>query len=530
MNKNLIIRADANAQIGTGHIMRCIALAQAWQDRGGAVTFLSHCDSEILRQRIIDEGFDFIPIEKPCPKPNDLSFTLKMLSAISHKLSAASLWLALDGYHFTPDYQKAIRENGYRSLVIDDMAHLDHYHADILLNQNIHASSLSYSCDRDTVKLLDCEYVLLRREFLKYRNLKREISDKAKKILVTMGGSDPDNVTLKVIRALSSLNEPDLEVKIIAGPANPNLAMLKKSLRHVYPVESLPNGIRSPSHRGEGHSTGAPCSMRILQNVEDMPELMSWANIAISAGGSTCWELAFMGLPFLTITLADNQEGIAEGLGKADAAVDLGWYNNISIKQYAQALEEILQDKDKRSCLSEQVQKLINGKGGQKIISAMLAGQIKLRRAQENDRELLWRWANDPEVRAVSFSYAPIPWEDHVSWFDSKVNSANCMMYIATIDDGIPLGQIRYDVKQENAVISISIDSKFRRKGYGAALIRETSQRLFNESNVRIVHAYAKPDNNMSASVFTKAGFKKLELTTIHAQQATHFVLERFAS
>ena len=199
----LVIRADANSQIGIGHVMRCIALAQTWQDRGGKVTFLSHCDSEALHQRIIDEGFDFIPIEKPCPKPNDLSFTLKMLSAISHKLSAASLWLALDGYHFTPDYQKAIRENGYKLLVIDDMAHLDHYHADILLNQNIYASSLHYSCDRETVKLLGCEYVLLRREFLKYKDWKREIPEKAKKILVTMGGSDPDDVTLKVIRALS---------------------------------------------------------------------------------------------------------------------------------------------------------------------------------------------------------------------------------------------------------------------------------------------------------------------------------------
>ena len=160
----------------------------------------------------------------------------------------------------------------------------------------------------------------------------------------------------------------------------------------------------------------------------------------------------------------------------------------------------------------------------------MLAGQIKLRIAQENDCELLWKWANDPENRKASFSSPPIAWEEHTRWFNSKLNSANCMIYIATMNDGIPLGQIRYDIKQENAVISISIDSKFRGKGYGVVLIRETSKRVFNRSNVRRVHAYVKQDNNASTNVFTKAGFKKLELTTIHAQQATHFVLERFTS
>jgi UDP-2,4-diacetamido-2,4,6-trideoxy-beta-L-altropyranose hydrolase len=503
---HLIIRSDAFTTIGTGHIMRCIALAQAWQDQGGDVTFLSHCDSEALRQRIIDEGFDFIPIEKPHPDPYDLNHTLEILGQFKIQNSKFKTWVIIDGYHFTSEYQKAVRDYGYRLLVVDDMAHREHYHADILLNQNIHASSLHYSCDRDTVKLLGCEYVLLRREFLKYKDWKREIPEKAKKILVTMGGSDPDNVTLKVITAIKRLDDPDLEIKVIVGSSNPHVLDIKNAMLH------------------------APCSMLCIENVTNMPELMAWADMAVSAGGSTCWEIAFMSLPSLIITVADNQAGIAEGLGKAGAGINLGWRENISAKQCTQTLKVMLIDKNKRSCLSEQEQRLVNGKGKQKIIRAMLAGQLKLRRVNENDCKLLWKWANDPEIRAASFSPVFIPWEDHTHWFNSKLNSANCMMYIAMLDDGTSLGQIRYDIKQENAVISISIDSKFRSKGYGAVLIRETSQRLFNESNVRKVHAYVKQDNNASASVFTKTGFKKLELTTIHAQQATHFVLERFKS
>ncbi len=117
--------------------MRCIAFAQAWKDKGGQVTFLSHCESDDLRRRIIDEGFNFIPIETPHPDTNDLGFTLDILSAIRHQPSTTSLWLVLDGYHFTPDYQKTIRNSGYHLIVIDDYNHLLYYNTDILLNQNI---------------------------------------------------------------------------------------------------------------------------------------------------------------------------------------------------------------------------------------------------------------------------------------------------------------------------------------------------------------------------------------------------------
>jgi UDP-2,4-diacetamido-2,4,6-trideoxy-beta-L-altropyranose hydrolase len=483
----MIIRADANTRIGTGHVMRCIALAQAWQDQGGNVTFLSHCDSEALHQRIIDESFDFIPIEKPHPDPDDLYSTLEILSAMSHELSATSQWLVLDGYHFTPDYQKAIRENGYRLIVIDDMAHLDHYHADILLNQNIHASKLNYSCDKDTVQLLGNEYAMLRREFLKYRNWKRQIPKKAKKILVTLGGADSNNVTLKVINALIMLNDPDIEAKIVVCQSNPHKESLKSAALHT------------------------PCSILCIENAKNMSELMAWADVAISAGGSTCWEMAFMGLPSLIITLADNQDGIAEGLGKAGAGIDLGWHENISIKQCTQALKEILQNKNKRSSFSEQGQKLVNGKGSQRVIKAMLAGQIKLRRAQENDCKLLWKWANDPEVRQSAFNSKNIAWEDHQAWFLNKQNDPNCIQYIALSRYDVPIGQIRFDIKDSVAEIDYSVDKDLRGMGLGKILLKE-GVKLFcaEENNSRTIRGCVKKGNESSNRIFQGAGFLKV--------------------
>jgi UDP-2,4-diacetamido-2,4,6-trideoxy-beta-L-altropyranose hydrolase len=347
MNKNLIIRADSSLQIGTGHIMRCIALAQAWQDRSGNVTFLSHCDNETLRKRIIDEGFNFIPIDKPHPAPYDLHSTLEILSAISHQPSTASPWLALDGYHFTPDYQKTIKRNGYKLLVIDDLAHLDHYHADTLLNQNSNASSLRYSCDRNTMKLLGCEYVLLRKEFLKYRGWRRQIPEKARKILVTMGGSDPNNVTLKVISALNSLNDPDLEVKIVAGPANSNAISLEKEL-HL-----------------------SPFTFHLLTSVNNMPELMAWSDVAVTAAGSTCWELAFMGVTPITVVISENQQDVAKELDRDKIFKTIGWYTKMSKDTLITELSSLMQDKELRERKSRLGQKLVDGKGSKNVVDVL---------------------------------------------------------------------------------------------------------------------------------------------------------------
>lgn len=345
MPTTLLIRADATTLIGIGHIMRCLALAQAWRDRGGRITFLSNCESDAQRRRIIDEGFNFIPIENSHPDPLDLSVTLENLSAVKNK-PLVNQWLIIDGYHFTTDYQKEIKDSGYHLLVIDDYNHLPYYHADILLNQNINAQNFKYSCDDNTTQLLGCKYTLLRREFLKYKGLKREIPEKANKILVTLGGADPENVTLKVIEAIKQLDDPVLDVKVAVGPANPNLKILKKAIHQ------------------------APCSIQLLQEV-DMPDLMQWSDIAISAGGSTCWELAFMGVPFLIVVMAQNQEAIAIGLDNAKAAFSCGWFYELSSSNISKQLEKPIEDKKKRKRYSEKGRELVDGLGAERIIGSM---------------------------------------------------------------------------------------------------------------------------------------------------------------
>ena len=333
---HLYIRADADGKIGAGHIMRCIALAQAWQDQGGKATFISHCESDALKERIQSEGFRLVALDHVCPDSSDRMSTLSILKSEN---TNQIKWLVLDGYHFTPEYQKAIRDEGYRVMVIDDMNHLLYYHADILLNQNIHAPDLQYHCDDDTTLLLGTRYVLLRREFLKYRDFKRRIPERARNILVTLGGADPYNVTLKVIGALKLLNEPDIMVRIIIGPANPNQETLRKAI------------------------ASAHFEAEFLTNPPNVPDLMEWADMAVSASGSTCWELAYMRVPTLIMIFADNQEGIASGLGKKGAMINLGWFDDNSIINIAKSIKKIIMESRDRYNLSHNGHYLVDGKG-----------------------------------------------------------------------------------------------------------------------------------------------------------------------
>ena len=340
-DSSLLIRADANTRIGTGHLMRCLALAQGWKDSGGEVAFITACESAGLLQRLSDEGFEAIQLDSPYPDPADWGATSQVLAA------HPNAWVVLDGYHFDETYQKQVKGAGHRLLVIDDMAHLEHYHADIVLNQNLHAEQLNYSCESYTQLLLGTQYVLLRREFLQWQGWKREIPEVARKVLVTLGGGDPDNVTLKVIKAMNKVELEDLEVKVVVGPSNPHMASLEEAVHH------------------------SPFTIQLLPAVRNMPELMAWADVAISAGGSTCWEVAFMGLPTVLLVLANNQRDIGEGLSEASVVHNLGWFEEMTDAKIADALSELLTNPDRRSMMSDSGQTLVDGVGRERVIDIL---------------------------------------------------------------------------------------------------------------------------------------------------------------
>lgn len=479
--------------------MRCLALAQGWQRAGGRAMFAHAESTPSLENRLRASGIEVFHLDVAPGSSQDAAQTA------GQALERNAAWVVADGYGFGANWQRAIKDSGLRLLLWDDYCHAEHYSADLVLNQNLHATAEMYSQREPYTRLLlGTRYVQLRSEFLEWRDWKREIPAVARKVLVTLGGADPDNITAKVVQALAPLR--DVEAVVVVGGNNPNIEILQSA---VSPLSD---------------------SMRIVVDASNMPELMAWADIAVSAGGSTSWELAFMGLPSLVIALNEEQLETAVALDRAGVGVHLGDQRQLSVELLASALESVIKDLSLREQMSERERQLVDGLGVCRVIARLYAVRLTLRRAATQDCRLIWEWANDPEARAASFLSNPIPWESHECWYSAKLSDPNCLFYLGLGPDDNPIGQIRFDVTGPEGVVSLSLAPHSRGKGLGTALIVQGAEQFFAQSNAHALHAYIKTDNPASATAFEKAGFKNAGATEIRGCPAWHFLLYREAA
>ena len=487
----IIIRADASTQMGTGHVMRCIALAQAWQEQGGAVVMVSAEIPPLLRDRLGVENIESRLIEAD----NDAQATIQIAQEIGAE------WVVVDGYQFDSYYQRMIKSADLQLLFIDDYGHCDAYCADFVLNQNSYADSLLYAnCEPYTQLLLGSRYVLLRREFWQWRGWQRPQPQPPYHVLVTLGGSDPDNVTGKVIDALHTWTAFPLQLTVLVGGGNPHYDDLEAWVKH------------------------SPHTVELRRNVTDMPQLMSEANIAISAGGSTCWELAFMGLPNLIIVLAENQVAVGKNLDEVGVATNLGWWNELSAEKIRQQIQTILGDVSRWRAMSTQGQLVVNGYGGQQVVTAISLG---VRPATMGDAKLLFEWANDPSVRQFAFNSNPIQWDEHITWFQKKIIDINCHQYICFDQNEDPIGQIRFDIKDVDAEIDISVSPNYRGMGYGIQILNKGINLVRQIHPNLTINAFVKINNKSSTRMFLKAGFNIVGEKLIQKSEVLHFTYEK---
>lgn len=496
--QRLIIRADASTRMGTGHVMRCLALAQAWQEAGGAAMLAAATLPAALCDRLDAEAVEARLIDAEPGSAADAEQT----TALAHAHGAT--WIVVDGYQFGAEYQQTLKDAGLRVLFIDDYGHARGYCADLVLNQNSYADEGLYTNRApDTKLLLGSRYVLLRREFWPWRGWRREIAPVARKVLVTLGGADPDNVTLKVLQALNGVELAELEVVLIVGGGNPHAASLEAEAQH------------------------SRHTVRLERNVTNMPELMAWADLAISASGSTCYELAFMGLPTCMIVLAENQQPLAASLAAAGIGWNLGWHYQFEGAALADILDRGLITPSLHTAMSSHGQGMVDGFGSSRICAALQASSLQLRRVMPTDCRLLWEWANHPSVRAASFSSDVIPWEQHVAWFANCIASTDHRILLGTDINAKPIGQVRFERIGHNAVISVSLDQHARGQGYSSTLIRLGAQAVFAEWPIQQIIAYVKPENQVSLRAFLRAGFVVSSLADVRGIKALRLILSR---
>lgn len=478
----LVIRADADSFMGTGHVMRCLALAEAWRDRGGEVLFVGRIEPEPLRQRIECEGAGVIELAERHPDPADLA-AMRCLAGEQLNRYGTLGWMVLDGYHFDCGYQQAIRDTGWQLLVIDDLGLLAEYHCEALLNQNLYAPSLAYQCSPGAVMLLGSRYALLRREF-RHCDAKHFLPETVQRLLVTMGGADEHNVTAKVLSALAISGTVNLEVKAVVGAANP----------HAHELADL--------------AVGLPFRCELIRDVSDMAALMRWADAAVTAAGTTTYELACVGTPFVALVTADNQEANANQLGRQGVAVALGRHDAMAMDVLANRLREFLCDGVQRLDQAARGRELVDGRGVGRVVSTLLAKGVQLHPAGWTDGDLLLRWANDPESRKNSFHSKTISQEEHFQWLAAKLADPNCRLWLASLPGFPQAGMVRFDLEQGRAEISVNLAPELRGQGMGSVLIRAACAKLFREDlTVESIIALVKSENHASLAAFAAANF-----------------------
>jgi UDP-2,4-diacetamido-2,4,6-trideoxy-beta-L-altropyranose hydrolase len=339
----LLIRADAGPRVGVGHLMRCLALAEAWRQRDGEVVIVAGDLPDGLAERMASVGASSRIVSAQQDSGGWLGETAAAQDAA---------WIVIDGYGFGPDYMAAAGQSDRPVLMIDDDARHDGYPVQALLNQNLHARAENYADKTDAALMLGPRHALIRGALSAWKDWVRGMPVRANRILVTLGGADLGGHTAKVIAALAVLQQRapdlDLQARVAVGGANPRLNALREA---------------AADHNG----------IKILFDIKDMERQISWCDIALSASGSTVWELALFQTPMLLATAAPVEEPVAASLADAGAALVLGRLEDQNAAAIAAGRLALADDPARRASLADAAARLVDGNGAARVVEQMLA-------------------------------------------------------------------------------------------------------------------------------------------------------------
>lgn len=486
-------RVDASSIIGTGHLMRCLALADELKQRGTHSCFVSRHMPEHLRDMLVAKGHEF-----------------KLLSTIPHAMVVGDLthaewlgttqeadaqdainalsgqlrdWLVVDHYALDVRWESALRQTARKILVIDDIADRQH-DCDALLDKNFYADMNARYVGKvpdHCLLLLGPRYALLREEFRQLREQAKPRKGSVQRILIFFGGVDADNYTGLSIQALIELGIPDIHVDVVIGAQHPCRESIETAcFRHDFICHVQTN---------------------------KMAELMAVADLSIGAGGSAIWERCCMGLPAMTICAADNQhnqivDAASEGLLYAPEVKDgIG----LMIERH---LSSLMENSCLRQLISRNGMQAVDGLGALRVISSMGCSGIDIRTARADDSEHLFVWRNHPTIRAVSRNADTIKWEDHSNWFASVLSDQNRLLLIGQ-RDGVPVGVVRFDIENNQAEVSIYLVPEAKTSCRGHDLLQGAEQWFSkNHPEVKILRAHVLGANERSQRLFLAAGYQ----------------------
>ncbi|TNB79524.1 UDP-2,4-diacetamido-2,4,6-trideoxy-beta-L-altropyranose hydrolase [Pseudomonas sp. Fig-3] len=367
VNKTTVaFRVDASLLIGSGHVMRCLTLADALRLEGAECHFICREHPGHLLDFIRGKGFNIhrlSTVDSTASSGGPVRQSVE--PAHTHWLGVTQLqdaeacrkilenlkpdWLVVDHYALDAQWETSLQAFAPRLLVIDDLADRTHV-CDLLLDQNLGHTERDYSTlvPNDCRLMVGPQYALLRPEFARLReqSLERRHSPELQHILITMGGVDQANATRVTLEALKTCPLPaNCRISVVMGLKAPNLADVADA------------------------ATNMPWSTEVLVNVTDMGERMVSADLVIGAAGATSWERCCLGVPTIMVVLADNQKSGAAALLSSGCVELIEQVRDIP-KKLPAAIRALANERALTE-LSENARRICDGLGVQKVIKQM---------------------------------------------------------------------------------------------------------------------------------------------------------------
>jgi UDP-2,4-diacetamido-2,4,6-trideoxy-beta-L-altropyranose hydrolase len=495
----VVLRADAPARGGIGHVMRSRALGQALVAAGHDVVLATKVVPATIRTRLEEDGITVRLLDPHAPTGHAAQW-----GADAERIRAIDPdWLVLDGYDLDIG-DRTWSGVADRILVVDDLGWTGAF-SSAVVNGNLYASLAMYPEPREeTELLLGPGYALIGREFVD-PSRRTEASDRPgpKRVVISFGGSDPDNLTLQTMQALLGLDSRPV-LQVVVGPSHPDPASI------------------------DAAAAVAPTTVGVVQSPTSMAAILRDADLVVGGAGTSVLECSALGIPVVAIQVADNQRLGASALARLGLGVSLGDGSAFDARSLQNAVRQLLDNPTRLREMASRGPEMVDGRGAVRTVRYLENPDLSLRAATMNDAEILFRWANDPAVRAASFHSDPIEWEAHRTWLAGRLGDPNALIVIVECG-GVAIGSVRFVIAPGSATISITVSPDHRARGLGARMIALASRRMFQRSGIDRIDAWIKPENDPSRSAFILAGYTRAPATqsTPDGGPADRYVIAR---
>jgi UDP-2,4-diacetamido-2,4,6-trideoxy-beta-L-altropyranose hydrolase len=477
-----MFRCDASPSIGAGHVSRCLALAEALHEAGWDISFVVREETIAIVPALAAGGFKVHALAK------DECEVAAMCPPGSQKVDL----VVVDHYEHDHEFESKCRVFGSKILAFDDATDRDH-DCDILVDSGaadatIYAGHVPYHA----LVVAGPAYALMRQSFIRSREvaLRRRDGRSIKSILVCCGATDPANCTQSVLRAVSGLAD-DIAITIVLSSRAPHLDAVRQSLRG---------------------------RMRLLLDVDgdSMAGLMTEADLAVGAPGTTAFERAVLGLPSILVTFADNQQGVSRMMSNAGAAIDAGLLDRDLVGRLQHLLKNVLENGETRKRMANTASALVDGRGALRIMLALhtetdvQASVVGLRLAARDDEAWLLWLQNQPQTRRY-FRNPTVPTAaEHHAWMKRTLSDHGSTLLIIEANHE-PVGMVRLDRSANpNAgrsfEISVAVEPARHGRGLGSAALRLVRKLMPSAVLDARVHVH----NAASKALFRAAGFVEL--------------------